>query len=142
MDEQTNRMLNPERPTESLAQKAARLWRSGAVTAGARVSLTIETTVESVGSNEIRLSGGTRIEFDDFARLNLTVVESGWQPGDVVDDGSGPMVRLVREDGVHYWQRLHGGRVVYDDETSLSELRAVSRTGQGQTQPIEGDQVT
>lgn len=102
-----------------------------ALTAGARVRIVIETTVEALGHRELQLTDGTRIEYADVAHLGLTVLEGGWRPGDVVDDGYGPMVRIAREDGVHLWQILNSGRPVYDDETSLASLRIVSRAEGG-----------
>lgn len=100
-----------------------------ALTAGARVRIVIETTVEALNDGEIRLTGYTDIHYRDLDRVGLTVLESGWQPGDIVDDGYGLLVRVAREDGVHLWQRVDGGRVVWDDETSLASLRLVSRAG-------------
>jgi hypothetical protein len=102
-----------------------------ALTAGARIRIVIETTVESLGDRELQLTGDTRIEYADLAQLGLTVVETGWQPGDLVDDGYGPLIRVAREDGVHLWQRVNGGRVVYDDETSLASLRVLHRAAEG-----------
>ncbi|MFF6844687.1 hypothetical protein ACFY8X_38855 [Streptomyces tanashiensis] len=113
------------------------------LTAGARVRIVIETTVESLGHRELELTGGTRIDYTDLSSLGLTVLEDGWRPGDIAEDGHGHLVRVAREDGVHHWQRINGGRVVYDDETSLASLRIVSRAGDGkQTSPSKGDQVT
>ena len=100
-----------------------------ALTAGARVRIVIETTVESLNSGELQLTGGTRIEYRDLPSIGLTVLEAGWQLGDIADDGYGPMVRVAREDGVHLWQRLSDGRITWDDETSLASLRLISRAG-------------
>ncbi|RSS35227.1 hypothetical protein [Streptomyces sp. WAC08241] len=113
------------------------------LTAGARVRIVIEATVESLGHRELELTGGTRIDYTELSGLGMTILENGWQPGDVVEDGYGPLMRVAREDGVHLWQRVNGGRVVYDDETSLASLRVISRAGDGkQTAPSEDDQMT
>ena len=116
---------------------------SSKLTAGARVRIVIETTVESLGDREIELTGGTRIDYTNLSDLGLTVLQVGWQPGDLVHDGHSLLVRIAREDGVHHWQRVQSGRVVYDDETNLASLRLISRSGDGaQTSPSKGDQVT
>lgn len=98
------------------------------IQAGARVVIHIETTVEAVGDHEITLTDGTHITYQP-GQLPITVIEPGWQPGDVADDGHGPLVRMVRDDGVHLWMRVDGGRTVWDDETSLHSLTLISRAG-------------
>lgn len=95
------------------------------LTAGARVRITIETTVESLGSHGLVLTGGVSIDRPDL--LDITVLERGWQPGDVADDGYGRLLRVRRDDGVDHWVRQAGGRIVYDEETSLASLAVVAR---------------
>jgi hypothetical protein len=96
------------------------------LTAGAQVRISIETTVESLNDHELTLTGGTTITYTDPAALGLSVLIRGWEPGDIVDDGYGWLLRVRRDDGVDVWQRADG-MTVYDDETSLASLRVVAR---------------
>lgn len=96
------------------------------IQAGARVRIIIETTVEAVGDGEITLTGDTHITYQP-GQLDITVLEPGWQPGDIADDGHGPLGRVCRADGVQHWVRIADGFTVYDDETSLASLTLISR---------------
>lgn len=99
------------------------------LTAGARVRIVIEATVESLDSGSLALTGGIGIDRPDL--LDITVLEPGWQPGDIADDGHGRLLRVRRDDGVDHWVRQTGGRAVYDDETNLASLAVVQRAEPG-----------
>ncbi|MEU8682961.1 hypothetical protein [Streptomyces sp. NPDC048611] len=94
-------------------------------TAGSRVRIVIEDTVESMNSGTLRTTGGVYIEsLGQPGALTLQVLEPGWQVGDIVHDGRDQLVRIDRGDGVHVWQRPNG-YVTYDDETDLASLRVI-----------------
>lgn len=94
-------------------------------TAGSRVRIVIEDTVESTNSGTLRTTGGVYFEsLGEPGALTVEVLEPGWQIGDIVHDGRDQLVRIDKGDGVHVWQRPNG-YVTYDDETSLASLRLV-----------------
>lgn len=97
------------------------------LTAGARVRIVIESTVESLDSGDMRLTNGITLTSTDPAQLDwaVTVQEMGWEPGDVVNDGHDNLLRVV-VDGIHRWQRPDGAPT-YDDETNLASLTVITR---------------
>ena len=98
--------------------------------AGARVRIVIEDTVESLSDNgDWTTTGGIHLTGVTPHNATTTILEPGWQPGDIVNDGHSDLVRIRREDGVHLWQRVDNGQPVYDDETSLASLTVVHSTG-------------
>ncbi|WP_141747604.1 hypothetical protein [Streptomyces nanshensis] len=100
----------------------------GPVSAGARVRIHLEDTVEYVSdSGEIALTGGARL--DQLDRRAVWVLAAGWKVGDIVTDKDGD--RLVRDvhEGVEKWREEKTGRHIRDDETSLSALTRVPTEG-------------
>lgn len=97
-------------------------------TAGSRIRIVIEDTVESTDSGTLRTTGGVYIEsLGEPGALTLQVLEPGWQLGDIVHDGHDQLVRINKGDGIHVWQRPNG-YVTYDDETNLASLQLIHRT--------------
>lgn len=98
--------------------------------AGARVRIVIEDTIESADSDLVTTGGITLTGLTDTNAL-IQLLTPGWQVGDIAHDGHGQLNRIRRDDGVELWQRPNG-RPVYDDETSLASLtlylRAVPAT--------------
>ena len=97
--------------------------------AGARVRIIIEDTIESrSGDGDWITTGGINLTGVTPDNATTTILEPGWQPGDVVHDGRETLRRIRCEDGVELWER-DNGRYVYDDETSLASLTVVHRAG-------------
>lgn len=98
-------------------------------TAGARIRILIEDTVESA-DGDLQLTNGAAIQgWNDPNAMTVDVIAPGWQLGDIVHDGHDQLVRIDKGDGVHVWQRPNG-YVTYDDETSLASLRIIRRADQ------------
>ncbi|MEV5915759.1 hypothetical protein AB0M00_43615 [Streptomyces chartreusis] len=95
--------------------------------AGARVRIVIEDTIESrSGDGDWVTTGGITLTGVTPANATTTIIEPGWQPGDVVSDGRETLHRIRCQDGVELWER-DNGRYVYDDETSLADLTVIHR---------------
>ena len=95
--------------------------------AGARVRIVIEDTIESrSGDGDWITTGGINLTGVTPANATTTILEPGWQPGDVVHDGRETLRRIRCEDGVELWER-DNGRYVYDDEISLASLTVIHR---------------
>ncbi|MGW2384449.1 hypothetical protein [Streptomyces sp. NPDC001658] len=95
--------------------------------AGARVRIVIEDTIESRSeAGDWTTTGGINLTGVTTANATTTILEPGWQPGDIVNDGHNNLIRIQRQDGVQLWQGPDG-RPVYDDETSLASLTVVHR---------------
>lgn len=95
---------------------------------GSRVRIVIEDTIESNSGSDITTTGRITLEGLTAQNATVTVLEPGWQVGDLVNDGYSDLLRIAR-DGVELWQRPDG-RVVWDDETSLKHLTVVRRASE------------
>lgn len=101
--------------------------------AGSRVRIIIEDTIEAATSIDLTTTGGIHLTGLDPKNATLTVLEDGWQIGDIVNDGFSDLVR-VRHDDSDVWRRLDDdGDVVWDDATSLASLTVIRRAGQEAT---------
>lgn len=96
-----------------------------APTPGARVRITIEGTVLDA-QNGIRLTSDTHIaELGDD--VHIEILASGFQLGDVVNDGHSNLMRIRDEGGSELWMRPDG-RKVWDDATNPDRMTVVSRS--------------
>lgn len=93
--------------------------------AGARVRIIIEDTIESrSASGDWTTTGGINLTGVTPNNATTTIVEPGWQPGDIANDGHTDLFRIRREDGVHLWKRPDGQHV-HDDQTTLASLTTI-----------------
>ncbi|MET7795718.1 hypothetical protein [Streptomyces decoyicus] len=98
---------------------------------GAHVRITIEGTVQSAQSCEVELVTGTRIT-SRSPDVQLEILRPGFQPGDVVWDGSRNLLRVAPAGDEPHWIAPNGISV-HDDEHDPSRLHLIASADQ-QTQ--------
>ncbi len=101
------------------------------VTAGARVRITIEGTVQHAYQHGgFTLSDGTTVNYNTD-RHAAVILSEGWETGDMIRTAHGLLIRCD-DGGYAHWRRYdpansENGRRIHDDEVNPDRVTVVQR---------------